>query len=561
MREVKRKSFKNEIKKAFILYSLIPIMIISLIFYNGLFIYFIKFVDYENEKINNSIGTVIEEEFKAYEDASVKIANDEKIQDILLQKAKINTDIYENFYNIVNERRIKSIFHIYNTKGENILSNVINKKNENLDEYLYMWGLFKRMSENSNNTVMLLNRVQLNVNTRSVYSIGRPIIANNKIIGFVVFDILENELNDIINSNSNDNVVITDKYNNNIISTNNALLDKIGKIRKIQDNENLKVVKTEKLEGNVYIYTIKSVAFINNTYLFGEIFLIALFIILFSVLIYFANKIAISKTKSVDKLLSAIISVQKGDLTNKVSIHSNDEFQLIGEYYNEMVIKIDELIEKNKEEAMQATLSQIKLLESQFNPHFIFNTLEMLKYMIKANDKSAEKVILSMSRIFRYSIDNTIRTTTLVEDIKYIQDYLMIQKFRFGNKFDYSINMNDECKSHVIPKLIIQPIVENSIKYGFKSKDYLIINVDVNIEEDGFMIYVTDNGDGISPERLLEINEILNKKNNSSSHIGLYNVKKRISLLYGEEYGLKIESDDGKGTKVTIKLPLDQGEN
>jgi len=557
MREVKRKSFKNEIKKAFILYSLIPIMIISLVFYNGLFIYFIQLVDYENEKINNNIGTVIEDEFQSYEDTCIKIANDEKIHDILLQRATVDTGIYENFYNIVNARKIKSIFHIYNTKGENILSNVINKKNEDSDEYLYMWGLFKKMNENPNNTVMLLNRVQLNVNTRTVFSIGKPIIENNKIIGFVVFDILENELNDIINSNSNDNVVITDKYNNNIISTTNALLDRIGKLRKIQDNENLKVVKAERSNGNVYVYTFKSVAFINNTYFFGEIFLISLFIILFSVLIYFANKIAISKTKSVDKLLSAITSVQKGDLTNKVYINSNDEFQLIGEYYNEMVIKIEELIEKNKEETMQATLSQIKLLESQFNPHFIFNTLEMLKYMIKANDNSAEKVILSMSRILRYSIDNTIRTTTLVEDIKYIQDYLMIQKYRFGNKFDYSINMNDECKTHIIPKLIIQPIVENSIKYGFKSKDYLIVNVDVKIEEDGFMIYITDNGDGISPERLLEINEILSKNNNSSLHIGLYNVKKRISLLYGEDYGLKIESADGKGTKVTIKLPLD----
>lgn len=556
MKEVKRKSFKNEIKKAFILYSLTPIMIISLIFYNGLFIYFIKFVDYENEKINNNLGAVIEEEFNAYEDVSIKISNDQKIHDILLQKATITNETYENFYNIVNARKIRSIFHIYNIKGENLLSNIINQTNENTDSHLYMWGIFRKMKENPNDTVMLLNRVQLNVNTRTVFSIGKAIIADNKIIGFVVFDILENELNDVIHSNSNDNVVITDKYSNNIISTNNALLDKIGKLRKIEDNENLKAVVTKRLNGNVYIHTFKSVAFINNTYLLGEIFLISLFVLLFSVLIYFANKIAINKTKSVDKLLKAITSVQKGDLSNKVSINSDDEFQLIGEYYNEMVIKIEELIEKNKEETMQATLSQIKLLESQFNPHFIFNTLEMLKYMIKANDNSAEKVILSMSRILRYSIDNAIRTTILGEDIKYIQDYLMIQKFRFGSKFDYSINMNDECKIHIIPKLIIQPIVENSIKYGFESKDYLIINVDVKIEEEGFMIYITDNGDGISPERLLEINEILNGKDNSSSHIGLYNVKKRISLLYGEDYGLKIESDNGKGTKVTIKLPL-----
>lgn len=556
MKEVKRKYFKNEIKKAFIIYSLIPIMIISLVFYNFLFLQFRKYVDYENQKINNNIGLVIEEEFKAYEDSAIKIAEDNKIHNILLKNTTVNTDIYEDFYEIVNARKIKSIFHIYNIKGESILSNVINKTNADSDENLYMWGIFRKMNTSPTDTAMLLNRVQLNVNTRTIFTIGRAIVVDNKIIGFVVFDILENELNNIIHLNSNDNVVITDKYNNNIISTNNALLDRIGKLRKINDDEKLKILKSERLNGNVYVYTFKSVSFIDNTYLLGEIFIIVIFIILFAVLIYFANKIAISKTKSVDKLLGAIISVQEGDLTNKVSIDTNDEFQLIGEYYNEMIIKIEELIEKNKEETMQATMSQIKLLESQFNPHFIFNTLEMLKYMIKVNDDSAEKVILSMSRILRYSIDNAIRNTILGEDIKYIQDYLMIQKFRFGSKFDYSINMNDECKMHIIPKLIIQPIVENSIKYGFESKDYLIVNVEVKIEKEGFMIYIIDNGDGISPERLLEINEILNGKDNSSSHMGLYNVKKRISLLYGEDYGLIIESDDGKGTKVTIKLPL-----
>lgn len=227
-------------------------------------------------------------------------------------------------------------------------------------------------------------------------------------------------------------------------------------------------------------------------------------------MIYYANKIAISKTKSVDELLDGISSVQNGDFTNKVSIKTNDEFELIGDYYNEMVIKVQELIEKNKEEAMQVTLSQIKLLESQFNPHFIFNTLEMLRYMIKAKDDSSEKVLLSMSRILRYSIDNTIRTTKLIEDIKYIQDYLTIQKFRFGNKFDYNISIRDECKNCTIPKLIIQPIVENSIKYGFQDKDYLLINVNSYIKKNNLIIDIIDNGEGISREELFEIERILN---------------------------------------------------
>lgn len=553
----KRKYFKDEIKKAFILYALVPIMIISLLFYNILFLSFKNLSDRENKATNNIIGNIIEEEFNAYEESAISISQNIDIQKILMGEYSINNDIYENFYNIVNERRIRSIFHIYNISGENVMTNAINQSNDNINAYSYMWGIIKKMNANPDETAMQLNRVQINANTRTVYSIGKSIVHNGKVIGFVVFDILENELNDVISLYSNENVVITDKYNNNIISTNNALLDRIGKLRKIEDSENLKVIVSEKVNGNIYIHTFKSISFINNIYFIGELFLIVLFSIMLILMIYYANKIAISKTKSVDELLDGISSVQNGDFTNKVSIKTNDEFELIGDYYNEMVIKVQELIEKNKEEAMQVTLSQIKLLESQFNPHFIFNTLEMLRYMIKAKDDSSEKVLLSMSRILRYSIDNTIRTTKLIEDIKYIQDYLTIQKFRFGNKFDYNISIRDECKNCTIPKLIIQPIVENSIKYGFQDKDYLLINVNSYIKKNNLIIDIIDNGEGISREELFEIERILNNSDNSSTHIGLYNVQKRISLLYGQEFGIKIESEKEKGTKVSIKLPID----
>lgn len=553
----KRKYFKDEIKKAFILYALVPIMIISLLFYNILFLSFKNLSDRENKATDNIIGNIIEEEFNAYEESAISISQNIDIQKILMGEYSINNDIYENFYNIVNERRIRSIFHIYNISGENVMTNAINQSNDNINAYSYMWGIIKKMNANPDETAMQLNRVQINANTRTVYSIGKSIVHNGKVIGFVVFDILENELNDVISLYSNENVVITDKYNNNIISTNNALLDRIGKLRKIEDSENLKVIVSEKVNGNIYIHTFKSISFINNIYFIGELFLIVLFSIMLILMIYYANKIAISKTKSVDELLDGISSVQNGDFTNKVSIKTNDEFELIGDYYNEMVIKVQELIEKNKEEAMQVTLSQIKLLESQFNPHFIFNTLEMLRYMIKAKDDSSEKVLLSMSRILRYSIDNTIRTTKLIEDIKYIQDYLTIQKFRFGNKFDYNISIRDECKNCTIPKLIIQPIVENSIKYGFQDKDYLLINVNSYIKKNNLIIDIIDNGEGISREELFEIERILNNSDNSSTHIGLYNVQKRISLLYGQEFGIKIESEKEKGTKVSIKLPID----
>lgn len=250
----KRKYFKDEIKKAFILYALVPIMIISLLFYNILFLSFKNLSDRENKATNNIIGNIIEEEFNAYEESAISISQNIDIQKILMGEYSINNDIYENFYNIVNERRIRSIFHIYNISGENVMTNAINQSNDNINAYSYMWGIIKKMNANPDETAMQLNRVQINANTRTVYSIGKSIVHNGKVIGFVVFDILENELNDVISLYSNENVVITDKYNNNIISTNNALLDRIGKLRKIEDSENLKVIVSEKVNGNIYIF-------------------------------------------------------------------------------------------------------------------------------------------------------------------------------------------------------------------------------------------------------------------------------------------------------------------
>lgn len=132
----------------------------------------------------------------------------------------------------------------------------------------------------------------------------------------------------------------------------------------------------------------------------------------------------------------------------------------------------------------------------------------------------------------------------------------MIQKYRFEDNFDYSIILQENAKDCIIPKLIIQPIIENSIKYGFMTKKYLKVEINCYTDKDKLFIEIEDNGEGIDDERLSEIITSLNFNDNESQHIGLYNVHRRIKLMYGDSFGINIFSNKGKGTKVIITLPV-----
>jgi len=502
------------------------------------------------------VSKLIEDEFESYENDTIELSNDKSIINILLGNENITTNVYENIYGKVNKKNIKSILSIYDNYGEVVLTNSINDYEAEKKISIYGWDKFGKMNQAPDKVIMMISKEQINANTRTVYTIGKTIKFEDKIIGFVTFDILENELNDVINVDYDNDIVITDKYRNNIINTNNSLLNNIGKLKKINNYDDIEHIQNTILNGNIYVHTVKYIGFTRRFFIFGEIFLIIIFAILFKFMIYYANKISISKTKSIDILLDSITSAKNGNLNNNVNIKTNDEFQVIGEYYNEMIDEIKSLMIKNEEEVKRATLAQIKHLESQFNPHFLFNTLEMLRYMIKVNDSKAEKLTLSMARILRYSLDNQTRSTYLIEDIKYIEDYLSIQKLRYGDKFDYDIYIGKECEKVIIPKLIIQPIVENSIKYGFENKDYLILNIFAEQKNKDILIYIADNGEGIKKEDLNEIKYTIKNNNNYSKHIGIYNVQKRLSLIYGDDYGIDIISEEGIGTCSIIKIPI-----
>jgi len=276
---------------------------------------------------------------------------------------------------------------------------------------------------------------------------------------------------------------------------------------------------------------------------------------LFIITIIMADYIAKKKTKSIELLINSINQVQDGNLNAFLDIKSGDEFELIGKHFNKMLNRLELLINKNLELTNRNQIAEIKQLESQFNPHFIFNTLETLKYMIAIDKEKATEMIIKFANILRYSIDYENKTIKLEQDISYLNNYLTIQKFRYNDRLTYEMNIEEDSKKLIVPKLILQPIIENCINHSYKRKESLHIVLDISIINNELIMVVKDNGDGITKSRLNEIMLKLDDNSIENNNIGLSNIHRRLKLLFGEKYGIFIESEEKIGTIVTIKIP------
>lgn len=260
--------------------------------------------------------------------------------------------------------------------------------------------------------------------------------------------------------------------------------------------------------------------------------------------------------KSVDTLVREIRIIRKEDPDHIIEIDTGDEIDEIAHQVNKMVRSIQELSQRNIALAEVNNRMEMQNLQAQINPHFIYNTLDNIRYLIPTDPQRAQQLIGRFIGILRYSINNTKHNVTVKDDLKYLQDYLVIQSTRFGANFSYEIDIDDACMEFIIPKLLLQPLLENSIKYGFQKKPCIHIGVRGWLGEDALYFTVEDNGGGVDETMLEQLRDILRSDEVNIEHNGLQNINRRIWLGYGGDSGLTIDSTEGEGFTVKLKLRL-----
>lgn len=263
-----------------------------------------------------------------------------------------------------------------------------------------------------------------------------------------------------------------------------------------------------------------------------------------------------SIVKPIQRLKENMVEVSKGNLHSYYKIEHNDEISILGQVFNQMVTDIKNLINQVYQVQAQKRSTELKALQSQINPHFLYNTLDTVQW--KALEYDAFEVadmINSLSGFFRISLSDGKEFITITDEAEHVRSYLEIQKMRYKDKISYHIDVDDSVEQYLIPKLIIQPLVENSIYHGLKlRKQNGTIHINISTEEGYLIIQVIDNGLGMDSEQLTILRKNL-AQSIESDHYGLYNINERLKLAFGEKYSIIIESEFGIGTKVLLKIP------
>lgn len=280
--------------------------------------------------------------------------------------------------------------------------------------------------------------------------------------------------------------------------------------------------------------------------------------------LFFSVVISNSISKPIKQLSEITNQVAKGDLTVRSDIKNGVEVKALSDSLNIMIEKTSNLIDRVKIEQTNLRKTELTLLQEQINPHFLYNTLDTITWL--AESKKYQEVvdmIGSLSKYFRTSLSKGSALITLEEEVQHVRSYLEIQKVRYEDILTYEIIIDESLSSCLIPKITLQPLVENALYHGIKNKRRMgKITITGLREEDNVIIVVKDNGVGMTKERVEEVlGEFEQNKKEQKNFYGLFNVNERLRLYFGEEYGLDISSKYLEGTIITVCLPYTFVEN
>lgn len=393
-------------------------------------------------------------------------------------------------------------------------------------------------------------------------------------LGFVRIDVLEENLHDILKkaSSTQNSVTYIQNSKNEIISSSsndinnqwfldNSILDeycKDGIYFKTQNLGDSRVLLAcQKLSNSDW--TLVSVTPFSEITAVGRDIqnqILILFLIIGTVAYILAYVIAYSITKNISLLIKNMHLLKKGDFNIEITSKSRDEIGELIQNFNSMSKRLNFLVDEQYRLGQEAKNSELLALQAQINPHFLYNTLDMINWTaINNNVPDISDTVQTLSKFYKLSLSKGSNIIPIRDEIEHVKMYMDIQNRRFDHVFDFQVHVDEEVYQFTTLKIILQPIVENSVLHGILQKDQRegLILISGTVDEDIVTLIVEDNGIGIQPEQLENL--LTEASSSSSNGYGVRNINERIKLYYGAQYGLEYKSVYGKGTTVTIKIP------
>lgn len=563
IRTVIRKSFKRELFLCFIVVALVPLVITECFLVSTLKARLSR--DYE-EKTQEQLVSVenrMTDIFDEMEKVAGEIMADEVIVDGITQTDSwLKNKAYKRLYEKTQDLRETAWFHVYDAQGVCSLSTSPQGAAGDLPAY---WGLLKVARTHSQE--MILRRASWKQSAASLCLQGACAILdeNEECLGFVVVDMTEAHFETILSGtyDEENGIAILNSYWEDVYSTKQAKEASLAQtlrtrrmagesLRQTTDGITFYIAPIE--QTGLYIILGKEPVFTQDvTSMAAGVMMI---MTVCSLLLCILAAVVMSNylTAPVKKLSQAMARVEGGDLDVQIKSGRKDEFGQLSASFDGMTRQIKENLELQVKQQKELNDSNIAMMQAQLNPHFLYNTLDTIKWVAKAHHVSELATLASgLARILRTSISEA-QFISMSEEISLVCAYMDIQKIRFDGNFSYDVELPFELEDCMVPKMIIQPIVENAIIHGLKEREQGHIFLNIYEEEGVLCIEVYDDGCGMD-ETILGLLKERNREK-LKGHIGFYNVDTIIRLHYGTQYGLYAENQTEGGAKVRVTLPV-----
>ena len=277
----------------------------------------------------------------------------------------------------------------------------------------------------------------------------------------------------------------------------------------------------------------------------------------------FANILAHSITGRLSSVIRQMQTVRHGPPTPMESPEAHDEIGDLIDTYNYMTRKMDELMKKQAKSAEDLRIAEFNSLQAQINPHFLYNTMDMINWMaLQGQTEEISHAVQSLSRFYKLTLSRKKGISTIARELEHVTIYVQLQNMRYHDSIELITDIPDELSEYQIPKLTLQPVVENSILHGILEKESKSGTIVITgwMENKDIVLLISDDGVGISPEILSTILSGSGNSQSGGTNIAVYNTHRRLQILYGKDYGLTYSSNPGKGTEVEIRFPAHKEE-
>lgn len=570
---MERFKFQDRLRRSFIGYISVIVAVVTILFIGGFVLNFATIVVGGCRESVRSISAAFQASFDSYLAGMDELAESEEILRALEEGTSAScAEANRCLYSFSNGQSFRSYFVLLGRDGEIVCSNFNDQNRDSFVSAPSVSAAIARLSRTPSERLCFVSTVPLTGNQSCSYIISQAVTGRSaEPSGYLFFNLRTEDFRTLSRQITQD-VLITDRYDNVIFTTLDLVSDPMDKLPEgkfdlgvdadgiVSLNGELQYVSTvTATDQNSRFYTLTSLATRVQALWYGIGSFLLLFLILILVVWMLTRAFARQNTKEIQELTKAVYELGQGRENFELSSQCSQESQELYTQFRGLTMQLREVVQRNSELQDRRRQMEVKQLEEQFDPHFVFNMMEMIRFQMQEDTAVASEMLLSFANLMRYSIAHNQTRVSLETDIEYVSDYLLLQKARYNNCLQYEFDVPDELLECQIPKLLLQPVIENSLKHGFQNGKILTVIIAVRKDGDNLRFMVSDDGAGISPDRLGAIRETFGMELNSPfiTHIGLYNTNKILGLLYGTQYGVTINSTKGKGTVVTLTMPYE----